>query len=101
MENLSKPLIQNFKIIISKLEDGTSYLNQEELEELLELTSRYADNTLSKYQAAQYLNVSTKTFDNYIRDGFIPKGIKKPGHKELSWKKKDLDNYIKKYRAEH
>jgi len=52
MENLSKPLIQNFKIIISKLEDGTSYLNQEELEELLELTSRYADNTLSKYQAA-------------------------------------------------
>lgn len=98
MENINKLLIQNFKIIISKLEDGTSYIGESELESLLELTSNYANNMFSKYQAAQYLNVSTKTFDNYVRDGFIPKGKKIPGHRELSWSKKDLDNYIKKAR---
>lgn len=29
---------------------------------------------MSKTQAADYLGVSRATFDNYVRDGFIPKG---------------------------
>lgn len=46
---------------------------------------------LSKYQAAQYMNMSTRQFDRYIGYGIIPKGKKAPGFKELSWSKKDLD----------
>lgn len=38
---------------------------------------------MSKIQACDYLGVSRATFDNYVRDGFIPKGIKQEGFKEL------------------
>lgn len=48
----------------------------------------------SKVQACDYLGVSRATFDNYVRDGFIPKGIKQEGFKELSWQKSDLDIFL-------
>ena len=51
-------------------------------------------NEMNKTQAADYLGVSRATFDNYVRDGFIPKG-KQVGHfKELRWYKSDLDLFI-------
>lgn len=31
------------------------------------------DYRMSKVQACDYLGVSRATFDNYVRDGFIPK----------------------------
>lgn len=49
---------------------------------------------MSKVQACDYLGVSRATFDNYVRDGFIPKGIKQEGFKELSWQKSDLDIFL-------
>lgn len=49
---------------------------------------------MSKIQACDYLGVSRATFDNYVRDGFIPKGIKQEGFKELSWQKSDLDIFL-------
>jgi hypothetical protein len=35
--------------------------------------------------------MSRSTFDTYIRNGYIPKGKKQLGFKELSWNKYDLD----------
>lgn len=52
------------------------------------------DYRMSKVQACDYLGVSRATFDNYVRDGFIPKGIKQEGFKELSWNKADLDIFL-------
>ena len=49
---------------------------------------------MSKIQACDYLGVSRATFDNYVRDGFIPKGIKQEGFKELYWPKIDLDMFL-------
>lgn len=46
---------------------------------------------LSKAQACSYLNMSRSTFDTYIRNGWIPKGTKRLGFKELSWTKEQLD----------
>ena len=54
----------------------------------------YPDYRMSKVQACDYLGVSRATFDNYVRDGFIPKGIKQEGFKELSWQKSDLDIFL-------
>lgn len=49
---------------------------------------------MSKVMACDYLGVSRATFDNYVRNGFIPKGIKEDGFKELSWNKSDLDIFL-------
>lgn len=46
---------------------------------------------LSKEEACKYLNIPRSTFDTYIRNGWIPKGEKHLGFKELSWTKSDLD----------
>lgn len=40
--------------------------------------------------------MSRATFDNYIREGKLPKGKKEAGFKELFWIKKELDEYINK-----
>lgn len=55
------------------------------------------DERMSKIQACEYLGVSRATFDNYVHDGFIPKGQKQEGFKELSWSRLSLDAYLMKF----
>lgn len=45
--------------------------------------------------------VSRATFDNYVREGKLPKGKHEIGFKELSWSKKDLDEFVRKSRDNH
>ena len=72
--------------IIDGLDAGTStYPDEEDAMEIIDSINRITNtkNKLSKYQACKYLNVSRATFDNYIRDGKIPKGQKEQGFTEL------------------
>ena len=84
--------------IIENIDAGNSNISEEDaintLKYIRELTDE--DKRLSKYQACQYLNVSRATFDNYVREGKLPRGKKDAGFKELSWSKKELKNYIKR-----
>jgi predicted DNA-binding transcriptional regulator AlpA len=48
---------------------------------------------MSKTQAADYIGVCRATFDNYVRDGYLPKGVHVEGFKELRWYKCDLDMF--------
>lgn len=84
--------------IIENIDAGNSNISEEEaintLKYIRELTDE--DKRLSKYQACQYLNISRATFDNYVREGKLPRGKKDAGFKELSWSKKELKNYIKR-----
>ena len=84
--------------IIENIDAGNSNISEEDaintLKYIRELTDE--DKRLSKYQACQYLNVSRATFDNYVREGKLPRGKKEAGFKELSWSKKELKNYIKR-----
>ena len=63
--------------IIDNIDAGNSNLSEEEaiqaIEYIKELTDK--DKRLSKYEACRYLNISRATFDNYVRDGKIPKGL--------------------------
>lgn len=83
--------------IIDNIDVGNSNLSEDEaiqtIKYLKELTDK--EKRLSKYQACQYLNISRATFDNYIKEGKLPKGKKQLGFKELSWAKKVLDEFIK------
>ena len=91
-------IIRNLLLqIIDNIDAGNSNLSEDEaiqtIKYLKELTDK--EKRLSKYQACQYLNISRATFDNYIKEGKLPKGKKQLGFKELSWTEKVLDEFIK------
>ena len=89
MMSLIRSLLQN---CIDRIDAGNSNLSTEEEIEVIELLKNYTnkDRKFSKYQACEYLNISRATFDNYIRDGKIPRGKKEAGFKELFWKESEL-----------
>ena len=89
--------------IADRIDEGSISSNPEETMQAMEALKNIVDREqrISKYQACQYLNISRATFDNYIRDGKLPRGKHQAGFKELSWSKKDLDKFIKECRNEN
>lgn len=87
--------------IIEDIDCGNSNITENEAMELTKVLQSYTDKTvkMSKYQACRYLNVSRATFDNYVREGKLPRGKKEAGFKELFWTQKDLDEFKKKSRC--
>lgn len=80
---------------IDDIDSGNTNLDFEKQCQILKLLGNINDNLeMSKTDAADYIGVSRATFDNYVRDGFIPKGQKVEGFKELRWYKSDLDLYL-------
>lgn len=82
--------------IVDDIDAGNSNLTESEAVELVDTLKRLTDREkrLSKYESCRYLNVSRATFDNYVREGKLPKGTKEVGFKELSWSRKELDEFI-------
>ena len=83
--------------IADRIDEGSISSNPEETMQVMETIKQFTDKEqrISKYQACQYLNVSRATFDNYVREGKLPRGKHVAGFKELSYSKKDLDSFIK------
>lgn len=81
--------------IVADIDSGNTNNSEEELIQIAKVLQSYTDKTqkLSKYKACQYLNVSRATFDNYVREGLLPRGKKEAGFKELFWIEKDLDKF--------
>lgn len=82
--------------LVDDIDAGNSNISDSEAIELVDILKRLTDK--GKYAACRYLNVSRATFDNYVRTGKLPKGKHEIGFKELSYSKKDLDEFIKKYK---
>lgn len=84
--------------IVDDIDAGNSNITEDEATKLIDTLKELTDKEkrLSKYAACEYLNVSRATFDNYVREGKLPKGKHEIGFKELSWSKKDLDEFIRK-----
>ena len=85
---------------LDNIKAGTSNISEEDQLKIVAMLKKYTDKDrrLSKYQACTYLNMSRATFDNYIREGKIPKGKKETGWKELSWSESELKEVIKQFR---
>jgi predicted DNA-binding transcriptional regulator AlpA len=82
---------------IDNIDTGNPNLNYEQQCKLLRIMSNVdigQDNEMNKTEAADYIGVSRATFDNYVKDGFIPKGKEVGRFKELRWYKSDLDLYL-------
>lgn len=89
--------------VVEDIDAGNSNITEDEATKLIDTLKELTDKEkrLSKYSACKYLNVSRATFDNYVREGKLPKGKHEIGFKELSWSKKDLDKFIKKSKDNH
>ena len=82
--------------LIDDIDAGNSNVpNEEDLNEIINIIQRSNSKQLSKIEAANYLGVCRATFDNYVKNGWIPKGTKRQGFKELSWNKSDLDEFLR------
>lgn len=91
MLKLIRTLLQQ---IIDDIDSGNSNISDDQQLEAIKLIQKFHSQDLSKLEAANYIGVSRATFDNYIRNGWLPKGTKRVGFKELSWKKCDLDEFL-------
>lgn len=87
--------------IVDSIDAGNSNITASEAIEIAKVLASYTDKTvrLSKYQSCTYLNMSRASFDNYVRSGKLPRGLKQSGFKELFWTKKDLDKFIELHRV--
>ena len=95
-----KVVARMLRSIADKIDDGSISSNPEETMQVMETIKGFVDKEkrLSKYEACRHLNISRATFDNYVREGKLPKGQKQAGFKELSWSYKDLNDAIKRLR---
>ncbi len=94
MLNIIKSILQKFIDDIDADNTNLSYEQQCDIIRVLSNVNLGQDNEMNKTQAADYLGVSRATFDNYVRDGFIPKGKQIGQFKELRWYKSDLDIFL-------
>lgn len=81
--------------IVKTIDEGDCDISDEEVLQLTTVVKDFThrDKPISKYRACEYLNVSRATFDNYVAQGKLPKGVHEQGFKELFWYKKDLDKF--------
>ena len=87
------------KEFIDKIDSGNSNMSEEDQIDTIRLFSKLLDKDerMSKIKACEHLSMSRSKFDELVSKGFIPKGRKDEGFKELSWSKFDLDLYKMKY----
>lgn len=101
IETVLKVLANLLRDLAARIDAGNSNLTEEEAIELVSVIGHYTNREeyISKYEACKYLNISRATFDNYVKEGKLPKDKKRIGFKELAWTKKDLDEAVKKLKA--
>lgn len=95
MSEIQRKLSNILRKSADSLDAGNTPLEEEEMESLLNAVRYVTDERMSKYQAAQFLNMNTKRFDYKVSKGEIPKGRKQAGHKEKFWLRIDLEKIPK------
>ena len=86
---------QSFVKLISKLlrdtadkiDAGTCEINEDQAMDVINMLSH---EVMSKEQACIYLNMSRSKFDQYVREGKLPKGRKRIGFTEKYFYKDEL-----------
>lgn len=94
MLKIIRAILQKFIDDIDADNTNITYEQQCDIIKILSNVDLGQDNEMNKTEAADYLGVSRATFDNYVRDGFLPKGKQIKRFKELRWYKSDLDVFI-------
>ena len=80
--------------IADDLDAGTTNLDEKGCHKVLNTINlmEHGDEEMSKSEAAEYIGVCRATFDNYVSNGLIPRGVNKHRDtKTLFWWKSDLN----------
>lgn len=93
MHNLKKLLSRCLRELADKIDAGTSEITETQA---MDIVSMLTHIPMSKETACSYMNLSRARFDDYVREGRIPKGRKRVGFKELVWWRDELDECKKK-----
>ena len=94
MLKIIRNLLQKY---IDDIDTNNTNINYEQQCDIIRILSNVnlgQENEMNKTEASDYLGISRATFDNYIRDGLIPKGKQIGRFKELRWYKSDLDLFL-------
>ena len=84
---------------LEQLDAGNSNIDEESAIAIFKAVNDSTDMTkrVSKYKACQILCISRATFDNYVREGKLPKGEHTIGFKEKSWNLYDINKFKETY----
>ena len=85
--NLIKVFSKLLRDTADKLEARTCEINEEQVRDVISMLSH---EPMSKEQACIYLNMSRSKFDQYVREGKLPKGRKRMGFTEKIWYRDQL-----------
>lgn len=86
-DSLVKVVCKLLEDTASKMRAGTCVITEDQA---LSIAQALSHNPLSKAQACSYLNMSRATFDNLVKEGKLPKGIKIKGFTGLVWYQDEL-----------
>lgn len=81
---------QSLRQLADDVDAGKFECDKEQMTQVVTQLAEFNTEFLSKAQACDYLNISRSTFDKLVKEGKLPKGKKRMGFKELSWKKEEL-----------
>lgn len=85
--NLIKVFSKLLRDTADKLDAGTCEISEDQAYDVISMLSH---EPMSKEQACIYLNMSRSKFDQYIREGKLPKGRKRMGTTGLFWYKDEI-----------
>ena len=91
---LQKILGNIFQEFADRCNAGTCNLTQEELDETIELMQKINQQDLNIHEVAKELSVDQRTIQNWVKRGWLPDGVKRPGKKK-SWNKTDVEKFKK------
>jgi len=89
MIDILKMELENF---LERINSGNTNLDEEDQTKLIRYIRDLSSPYLSATKSAEYLGVCRKTFDNYVKKGIIPDGVKEGGETK-KWLKSDLDKW--------
>lgn len=85
--NLVKVFSKLLRDTADKLDAGTCEISEDQAYDVISMLSH---EPMSKEQACIYMNMSRSKFDQYIREGKLPKGRKRMGFTEKIWYRDQL-----------
>lgn len=90
---LSKLLSSHLREIADKLDAGNTNITEEQA---IDILSSISHIKLTKEEVCDEFGLSRATFDRYVLNGYIPRGVKEKHKTNLVWYKDEIEQGLKR-----